>query len=89
MKIDIQKVTTLNESKKASKKDMYDQLQSLQDEYDKENPVPTMPETLGLTKLEVVSKTDEEIESQAKEELRPEVDEMIADKNACVEREIS
>ena len=89
MKIDIQKVTTLNESKKASKRDMYDQLQSLQDEYDKENPVPTMPETLGLTKLEVVSKTDEEIESQAKEELRPEVDQMIADKKASVEREIS
>ena len=33
MKIDIQKVTALNEDKKASKKDMYDQLQSLQDEY--------------------------------------------------------
>lgn len=89
MKIDIQKVTALNESKKASKQDMYDQLQSLQDEYDRENPVPTMPETLGLTKLEVVTKTDEEIETQAREELRPEVDEKIADKKASVDREIS
>ena len=89
MKIKIQDVTRLNEQRNSGKQSMYDELKSLQDEYDKQYPTVSMPETLGLQKLDIVTKTDEDLTKQAEEELRPEVEEKISEKKSSTDTDIA